>query len=420
VFKRLIETDYLDKDFPSRPVRAKSDGGEMTQKVGSNFLFEWPKIFGVLSTTSVEKIHSLLMDNPIVTVTEKLDGSNLCLSSEGWIASRRRIILVDPTQTQLDAYKFNGVSLASLESLLPKVKQVAEKIRLVLKNFEEIEILLFGEWIQKGTASCKEDKFKYADRGIKTGQMYVFGIGIYVPNSSNNCDIGKIKKTLANNFKWNYLNVYGKSVKYLIVCVNKALEKFLKGLDIECVPILSEIPIRNVLTEDKFVQSLVKRELEGFVLSTEGAALKWKTFEAGQRTSQKYALGILEGHLKGERFRKVLLALREVSEMLEKEDRQASGLPPGKPSVLDYLDICSSAQSKFPHLCDLINANNFDEAPLSVFDIVFDYEKMLFDEMLNDFTEMGLVDEDHELKLKCHLRAMINTSTTIKMNKKFF
>jgi hypothetical protein len=62
-------------------------------KAGSEFLLQWPQIPGVLSVATTSLVQELLVRNPTVTVTEKLDGSNLCLSSADWIASRRRVIL---------------------------------------------------------------------------------------------------------------------------------------------------------------------------------------------------------------------------------------------------------------------------------------------------------------------------------------
>ncbi len=116
--------------------------------VGAELKFQWPQILGVLSVTSVDQVQTLLKTNPMATVTEKLDGSNLCVSSENWVASRRRVILDNPTEEELKKYKFCGESLSSLSLVFPKLNVLAEEVR---KHFPglELEVLLYGEWIQK-------------------------------------------------------------------------------------------------------------------------------------------------------------------------------------------------------------------------------------------------------------------------------
>jgi hypothetical protein len=116
--------------------------------VGAEFLLQWPQILGVLSVTSVEQVQTLLKSNPVTTVTEKLDGSNLCLSSENWVASRRRVILDRPSEEELKKTKFCGENLSSLSLVFPKLNALANEVK---KHFPhlELEVLLYGEWIQK-------------------------------------------------------------------------------------------------------------------------------------------------------------------------------------------------------------------------------------------------------------------------------
>jgi hypothetical protein len=116
--------------------------------VGSEFQLQWPQIQGVLSISSTEEILNLLEENPVTTVTEKLDGSNLCLSSAQWVASRRRVILDRPTEEELTKHKFCGVALTTLAQVLPKVSKLAEDMKKYFPN-REFEVLLYGEWIQK-------------------------------------------------------------------------------------------------------------------------------------------------------------------------------------------------------------------------------------------------------------------------------
>ena len=117
--------------------------------VGAEFQLQWPQILGVLSVTSVDQVQTHLKSNPTTTVTEKLDGSNLCISSESWVASRRRVILDRPTEEELKKNKFCGENLSSLSQVFPKLNDLANEVKKKYFPGLELEILLYGEWIQK-------------------------------------------------------------------------------------------------------------------------------------------------------------------------------------------------------------------------------------------------------------------------------
>ena len=140
----------LDKTFClAQQFKIKmTDYEKFRSKVGSDFQLQWPQLSGVLSITSTDLVQDLLSKDPIVTVTEKLDGSNLCLSSGSWIASRRRVILDNPSQHDLDKYMFCGVSLSSIGQLMPKLKLIAQDLKSYFMD-RDFEVMLYGEWIQK-------------------------------------------------------------------------------------------------------------------------------------------------------------------------------------------------------------------------------------------------------------------------------
>ena len=95
--------------------------------------------------------------DPISLVSEKLDGSNLSVSSSGVISSRRKIILVNPSNDELKNTKFAGEPLTSLQKIMKTCQILAENFQKNLRfNFD---VTIFGEWLQSGTASTKEDKF---------------------------------------------------------------------------------------------------------------------------------------------------------------------------------------------------------------------------------------------------------------------
>ena len=56
---------------------------------GDDFKYQWPQINSVYIAKNL--MVDLLTENPIALVSEKLDGSNLSVSSNGVVASRRKI-----------------------------------------------------------------------------------------------------------------------------------------------------------------------------------------------------------------------------------------------------------------------------------------------------------------------------------------
>ena len=89
--------------------------------------------------------------------------------------------------------------------------------------------------------------------------------------------------------KWNCI-VVNEPIQYFVICMNKALEQFLKSNFIECVPLREECSFHQILTSPEFFPQLVQREIEGFVLSGANMLLKWKAFDEDERTSQRDAL----------------------------------------------------------------------------------------------------------------------------------
>ena len=67
----------------------------MERAVGQRHPHPWPKIIGFHTQGAVDKVLRHMRDDRIWNVTEKLDGSNLTISTEGWIASRNLIISKD-------------------------------------------------------------------------------------------------------------------------------------------------------------------------------------------------------------------------------------------------------------------------------------------------------------------------------------
>ena len=84
---------------------------------GDDFKYQWPQINSVYIAKNL--MVDLLAENPIALVSEKLDGSNLSVSSNGVVASRRKIILTNAeANNQLNKTKFAGKLKNSVKLIL--------------------------------------------------------------------------------------------------------------------------------------------------------------------------------------------------------------------------------------------------------------------------------------------------------------
>ena len=65
------------------------------------------------------------------------------------MASRRRVILDRPAEEELKKTKFCGENLSSLSLVFPKLNALADEVKMKYFPGLELEVLLYGEWIQK-------------------------------------------------------------------------------------------------------------------------------------------------------------------------------------------------------------------------------------------------------------------------------
>ena len=130
---------------------------ETNNSPGSLLTKQWPEIRHVFQSGHLD---DYIRNNVLCVVAEKLDGSNLSVSSRGVVASRRTVLLNNPDQQQLEKYKFSGVNLGGIRKVMEKSAKL-QKIMQEFFPFLEVEVLIFGELVQRGTASSKEDKFGY-------------------------------------------------------------------------------------------------------------------------------------------------------------------------------------------------------------------------------------------------------------------
>jgi len=123
----------------------------MESKLHQKFQYQWPKTVGFFTAKQHEKIIADFECNDNYYVTEKLDGSNLAISSKGYIASRTKVIATRSEPVP----KFNQHSLHNVVELFSAVDQLYNYLQTMYFIQHDFELLVFGEFLYNGTASCK-------------------------------------------------------------------------------------------------------------------------------------------------------------------------------------------------------------------------------------------------------------------------
>ena len=65
-------------------------------------------------------------------MSEKYDGSNLAVTSHGVVASRRKVLLCQPTVEELSGYSFQGVGLAKVAGMFDKLKELKIQLKTMM------------------------------------------------------------------------------------------------------------------------------------------------------------------------------------------------------------------------------------------------------------------------------------------------
>ena len=358
---------YERKRSPTKRNRTKSQNFE--NKPGSTLRHQWPEIESVYMSTEV--MIEQLNENPVALVSEKLDGSNLSISSSGIISSRRKILLVNPSSQELQKTTFAGESLAIIEPYIKAAKSMVNGFAKYLQGVD-IEVTIFGEWIQAGTASSKDDKFNYKQRNIEQGKLYGFGLGLtFAHQGLDLTELEKIKIVLEH---------HGFAAKVIdsgniIVFLNGELSHLFAKFDIPTVPILQTLPFTKIF--DKMADDLLKSRVEGFVITipSKGLILKWKGYEDSDPRRIESFVDITD-HCK---LAEVIGPLNQV--LQESILYNAHG----KKRYLDpnLKDAFNSARSKFPRLGDILS--NFSGNPKKKKEIIEGYKFTLVEEITKDF-----------------------------------
>lgn len=179
--------------------------------LGANFLYPWPKLRNLFTESELQSAEHLLKNacnsELVVHVSEKFDGCNVCLSSQDYVASRRKIIK-EPNEPDLLWHKRNffkrtlgglaedlkivtGTMLqyfAACLLLIGERAQASDSITDVPEDYnrtslsvdpasEENELLIYGEWMHSDNPIV-DKRYKYEERGILYGKFYAFGMAL--------------------------------------------------------------------------------------------------------------------------------------------------------------------------------------------------------------------------------------------------
>jgi hypothetical protein len=360
-------------------------------KRGSELKAQWPETTNVLSILTTEQLSYYLKLNPEVSVSEKLDGSNFLLSSDGWVASRRIIIVEDLRNDDLSKLKFNKSNISSLRGLSEKLDSVHNEMVKCLER-ANFETFVYGEWLQHRTANTQQDRFKYKKREFKDKNFYAFGLAIYFREEITKQEMDKAESQLEMQFKWNSIKTQ-EPLKFIIINFDKNLQIFLQGKGFDCVPWLLKDSLANVLRNKDLSSKLLKRNVEGFVLTGKDLLLKWKFIERGDKSSQIEALTRLREASKGELIDAVIDSLETVC--LHSEATDNSGEPRKRPDKQLYSRLFKSSETKFPKIENLCQKETPKEDILAHGE---DFKRKFKKEIKEDIVKLGyqLIDEYEE------------------------
>jgi hypothetical protein len=215
----------------------------------------WPKINGFHTQGAMDEMLRYMREDKIWNVTEKLDGCNLSISTEGWIASRNCII----GERGMETLKFQGVSIEKdrLETLFENACRLKEHFKQNLFENADFELTLYGELILNGTGNSANDVYNYRKRNVNPGDYYCIGIGLILPENAELPSV--FSKSIDTS------NKEGK--QYLIVPINTYLAMEFTDFDIKHVNIIETEKLSIILDDVTLVHNIQDRELEGYILS---------------------------------------------------------------------------------------------------------------------------------------------------------
>ena len=241
--------------------------------LGSSLLYPWPKINGLFSTNESELIAEEIKYNNSFYLSEKIDGCNVCVSSNGWVGSRKVII---SERKRVSKNYINKISLKKFESVFEQLDLLKENLKKL--GIDPKEIILYGEVIMNWTASSSYDVFHYQQKNYLPGDFIIFGIAfIYDLQNETFTFKRQLKRLLIENMNNCQMeNTEDTPDVVFRSFINKDNAYIFNNLDLKLVKFYKNDNLSNIIQNPDYLKQLKDRSTEGFVLHNENLALKFK------------------------------------------------------------------------------------------------------------------------------------------------
>ena len=250
------------------------------------FKFQWPRIPSLTSVQQAEILEQCMIKNCTVGISEKLDGCNICVSSNDWIASRRTILVKEASTKNLSTCFFQKQNLVTIKDILPKVKEIKENLldHFIGNNDYDYscQVMIYGEWIVEGTSTSTFDRYKYQENGIFPGNMYSFGLGIHFDQEPLKEQTVVIEETM-DYLHWDWRQI---DASFYLVTLNNSLKAYFQNQHIETVPFWGQIEFRKVFSDANYQKLVTEGKCEGFVISQKNMLFKWTANAAANTAHQ--------------------------------------------------------------------------------------------------------------------------------------
>jgi hypothetical protein len=238
-------------------------------KVGDSHPWRWPNIDSFISPNALESVTHHLKQNKIWSLSEKLDGQNVSVSSNGWVASRNRIIGICRDNKSVAHIKWQNTPLDRVNTLYERTLDLKKMFSSRWLQNVDFELVVYGELIVPGSGNSKCDLYGYKKRNFQIGQIFAFAIGLILPENF------QLSFHFRHGFK---AAAEATSKSFHIVPLNDFLCECFTRAQISHIVPRSADHLLNIINDERVIGNLDHRQKEGFVLSGSNGQgyLKWK------------------------------------------------------------------------------------------------------------------------------------------------
>src|SRR6266404_1407676 len=244
----------------------------------------WTEAKGIICYQSLDDVLDAIDKNTEFCVTRKLNGSQLIISSEQNLYSRRTFL--GTGENYIKTRSFQGTPLKGIQPLLEKVLNLKNTFQSIFNYDGRFTLLLYGEFIRKFGRN-EYDEFDYEKRGIKQGSFFAFRLGL-VFQDGNPPDVGAV---FPNFICRPALGEGGQ--EYSLVLMSKNLQKIFQQHAIEPVHVYKTGKFNDLVQDEDLLQILLQKTEEGIMLTSASAdaqhrILKFKILEEQSEGLAKY------------------------------------------------------------------------------------------------------------------------------------